>query len=262
MDFPEWWAGLDSELRPMLMQRFREGPPSGCTVVEGSTPVVAFGRFLQAKAATISLNPSPHEFDKNSGRFHTLSSLGLSSYQQIEEQHAVTILDLCQTYFEREVQWRWFPPLNQFILDMANKSYATGELCHLDISPWATTSLWRDLSEAQRSKLVSPLDQEILRLFVKNMSFTTLFLNGRTTAESILTDFLDIKYATYTLPASRSVKVYYARTDELFGVKLNRNVEVFGWNFYLQNGVEKEHKNVTIDKYQSLSFQDDNDDMD
>ena len=47
-----------------VSDRVRRPPPDGCSVVFGSTPVVAFGDPSTARAATLGLNPSRVEFTR------------------------------------------------------------------------------------------------------------------------------------------------------------------------------------------------------
>jgi len=45
-------------LDDIILNRLRQSPPKDCSVVPGSTPVIAFGKFRSAKVATIRLNPN------------------------------------------------------------------------------------------------------------------------------------------------------------------------------------------------------------
>ncbi|WNS82205.1 hypothetical protein RRU94_15795 [Domibacillus sp. DTU_2020_1001157_1_SI_ALB_TIR_016] len=90
-------------LEQTLAERLRQEPPENCTVVNGSTPIIAFGRFRSAKVASVSLNPSWAEFEpvRDNNRFHTLKTLGIDSYSEITAEHIKQILDYCERYFER-----------------------------------------------------------------------------------------------------------------------------------------------------------------
>lgn len=103
-------------LDDIILNRLRQSPPKDYSVVPGSTPVIAFGKFRSAKVATISLNPSYHEFDivKGERRFHTLESLAITKYEEINETHKNLVLDYCERYFERPgiVYSDWFDRIN------------------------------------------------------------------------------------------------------------------------------------------------------
>lgn len=254
MEFPQWWLDMEPELKELLVKRFRQGPPPDCTVINGSTPVVAFGEFLTAEVATVSLNPSYREFDPKKGRFHTLSTLGVTAFDQIEEHHVVEILSKCLTYFKRGVTYRWFPPFEKFLERLVGSGFNTGLACHLDISPWATETLWGDLNPDQQGALVGTLDQQILCSLVKNFHYNRIFLNGVTTSTSILKSFFQVEYEVHSLPANKKAEVYYCCTKKLFGIELDRVIEVFGWNFYLQRSSgEHDRMNAVIDWYKQHS---------
>lgn len=59
---------MHEELREVMIDRLMQHPPDGCTVVPGSTPVFGFGRILNARVASVSLNPSHREFDDVNGQ--------------------------------------------------------------------------------------------------------------------------------------------------------------------------------------------------
>lgn len=131
-------------LNEKILNRLQQSAPENCTIVPGSTPVIAFGRFRTALIATISLNPSYKEFDLVDGknRFHTLDSLGLHSYADIKAEHREQILDYCERYFERDVVYKdWFNRISTFIKNSTGYDYYEGTACHLDLSQWATNDI-------------------------------------------------------------------------------------------------------------------------
>jgi hypothetical protein len=64
-------------------------------VIKWGAPVPSFGDLSSSFVATVGLNPSNREFVDDSGqelcdserRFHTLHSLGLSSWSDVDARH-------------------------------------------------------------------------------------------------------------------------------------------------------------------------------
>jgi len=238
--------GLDE----MILGRLRQTPPENCTVVPGSTAVIAFGRFRTARVATVSLNPSYMEFKLVGGerRFHTLDSLGIRRYEDFDEASRDRLLDYCERYFERPQIYYdgWFDRVERFIQSSLNVSYFDGSACHLDISQWATEEVWNNLTPQQQSHLASHADLELVRELITQGPYTTILLNGAKTASRVLTT-LKIDYQTERLRNTHTdasgkkkykVEVYCARIKELLGKPLEREVRVIGWNFYIKYAAE------------------------
>jgi hypothetical protein len=221
----------------IIMNRLKQEPPKGCTVVEGSTAVIAFGKFRSAKLATVSLNPSYREFDLVNGkqRFHNLESLGVIKYDELDEMHKKLILDYCERYFERPgiVYKNWFNSLATLIKETTNFDYYNGTACHLDLSQWATLDIWGKLKPWQRIELLSTGDLELLVEIIKHSQIHTLLLNGKTTSNEIF-KHLKIKPSKITLRLDDKVEGYIAKTDEILGVKMEKTINLVGWNVYLQ----------------------------
>ncbi|MCK2017956.1 hypothetical protein [Peribacillus frigoritolerans] len=246
-------------LEQILAERLREEPPENCTVVKGSIPIIAFGRFRSAKVASVSLNPSWAEFEpvKDNYRFHTLKTLGVDSYSNITDKHVNQIVDYCERYFERYYTTgirkikknplyykSWFNPMEKMMNDIYGVSYLDGSACHLDISQWATNNTWGKLTETQRKAIVGKRDLELLRQQVLNNNYEIILLNGATTSEVFLHQCFNIdNYETVTLQkTTRSkgektitkVEGYYIKVNKLLGEILKKPIKIFGWNDYIQ----------------------------
>lgn len=237
------------DLDKLILKRLQQNPPKNCTVVAKSTPIIAFGKFRTAEVATISLNPSYKEFDIVHGklRFHTLESLGVKSYSDINEEHLDKIIDYCENYFERSIVYRdWFDRITQFINTSTGKDYYDGTACHLDLSQWATEDVWDKLDKSQQKALLGTGDLELLGEIIKNGKFHTLYLNGKTASKEIF-KYLGIKpkrvvlRKTIQTGASRKNKVegYIAITNNIAGFELNRKIKIFGWNTYVKYASEE-----------------------
>jgi hypothetical protein len=162
----------------------RRRPPVEGLVVEGSTPVVAFGDPTLAEVATLGINPSPYEFLNRSGgllagserRLATLESLGADSLEELTDTQVAEVVADCATYFQRLPYKRWFDPLDRLLRETVEASYYDGSACHLDLVQWATDPIWSDLSIQNRPILLddgvphlrAQLQQEHIRLVILN----------------------------------------------------------------------------------------------
>jgi len=183
-------------------------PPSDCGVVRGSTPVVSFGDFTQAKVATIGINPSSKEFMDTSAtgttnqllpegkkRLADYESLGLLSTDPLDDdtaeytlgaEGAKEIWESCRDYFKGpNAYWSWFSDL-ETVLSGASVSYKDSSACHLDISPWATDPIFRDLSNAQQGQLLLG-EADFLEWQIAKSNIGILVINGATVYESLKT---------------------------------------------------------------------------
>ncbi|WP_181347388.1 hypothetical protein [Thalassobacillus sp. CUG 92003] len=225
-----------------ILNRLREEPPEGCSVVPGSTPVIAFGRFKHAEVATISLNPSHREFELVRGqrRFHTLESLGVREHNEITESHALQIQDYCERYFERPgiVYKDWFDRVSDFLKASSGYDYYDGTACHLDLSQWATSEVWGRLTSKQKKSLVSTKD--LLASILSNGNIHTLYLNGKTTSKEIF-KYLKVSpkkvILRNTIQGGKSMlklEGYTADIEKISGTLLNSPIRLIGWNLYLK----------------------------
>jgi hypothetical protein len=164
---------------PMVRRR----PPVEGIVVEGSTPVVAFGSPTLAEVATLGINPSWSEFLNKDGqllagperRLATLESLSADSLEELTDAQVAEVVADCATYFHRR-PYNWFDPLDRLLRDGVEASYHDGSACHLDLVQWATQPIWSDLSRQNQQLLLNDgvphlraqLQQEHIRLVVLN----------------------------------------------------------------------------------------------
>lgn len=236
-------------------------PPKDCGVVYGSTPVVSFGDFTKATIATIGINPSSQEFqDKsNSGTSNELlpqgkkrladaESLGLISDDPYDDDTAEYVLGTngvkeiwegCRDYFKGpNAYWSWFADLEN-ILSELNVSYKDSSACHLDLSPWATDPVFRDLSKSQKEKLLLG-ESDFLEWQIAKSNIKLVLFNGSTVYESLKTlpsfrldSVQEIEYSS----GDRKIK------SELISGHGPGLVRVLGWTFNLQElRVSKDEK--------------------
>ena len=123
---------MHSTLRT-LVGSLADGSLAGTEVIPWASPVPFFGDPLTSVAASLGINPSKHEFLDEAGdelrgefrRLYTLSSLGLSSWQDAEDSHLRQIHEGCIRYFAGNPYDLWFGKLEP-ILNRINLSYYDG----------------------------------------------------------------------------------------------------------------------------------------
>jgi hypothetical protein len=239
-----------------LIDRLDSPGISKTEVIRWGCPVPSFGDLANSRVATLGLNPSNREFVDDSGkelegqsrRFHTLNSLRLKSWAEVDARHLTLILDSCRSYFLGNPYDTWFKKLDQ-IVSAANASFydESCAACHLDLIPYATACKWTDLSPKQRSALLE-ITADTLGLLLRDSPVRVLLLNG----QSVVTKFQEIaglslernEMPDWTLPRELTPVAgfsYSGKVSKLFGISLSHEVLVLGYNHNLQSsfGVTK-----------------------
>ena len=234
-----------------LIDRLDSGLISGTEVISWGCPVPSFGDPSHSRIATLGINPSNREFVDELGRelqgiarrFHTLESLGLTSWSAADARHLDLILDSCHLYFDRNPYDNWFKRLNA-VLSGANVSYYDypATACHFDLIPFATRRKWSDLTARQQSELLS-IAGDTLGMILRDSQIRILILNGRTVVKGFeLASGLELRselMAGWTLARKTERDVpgvaFRGMVDVLAGVRLGRQVMVIGYNHNLQS---------------------------
>jgi len=224
---------------------------SRTTVIKWSSPVPCFGDPSTSCLATLGLNPSNREFVDESGRelqgsfrrFHTLTSLGLSSWSDVDARHLRLIIETCRSYFLGNPYDRWFRRLDEVISGTKVSYYgASRGACHLDLIPYATSRKWTELTPRQRSALLR-VATDTFGLLLRDSAVRILILNGT----AVVHRFQDIagvrlerrEMRTWSL-RRRSVPdvrgfAFTGVVDNLSGIPLGRQILVLGFNHNLQS---------------------------
>ena len=211
----------------------------------------SFADVSTSHVATLGLNPSNREFVDESGeelegasrRFHTLTSLGLKSWAEVDARHLDMILESCRAYFHHNPYDRWFRKLDQVISGTKASYYGgTYGACHLDLIPYATARKWTELTPGQRASLLT-VAGDTLALLLRDSPVQMLILNGR----SVVQQFEEVTGAslesqempTWSLPRQSTPAVrgvaYKGVVDALSGIDFGRTVLVLGFNHNLQS---------------------------
>jgi hypothetical protein len=169
-------------------------------------PVFSFGDPLKATVATVSINPSYQEFLTAKGaalapgrqRFAT----PWLSRSPFTAAHVESIQADCNGYFHRighggrrTFYGSWFRPMEALLnLSSRKLSYFSGDVCHLDLSPWASNPVWGGLNAAERYAHLALGVPVLLQQLgfpsgnpaaPRKSSIGKLLLNGKTTTEEV-----------------------------------------------------------------------------
>ena len=240
-----------------LIDRLDSPSLAAATVIQWGSPVPAFGDPSSSSVGTLGINPSNREFVDESGfelvdnlrRFHSLSSLGINSWAEVDARHLRLIIESCRSYFSSNPYDRWFRRLDT-IVTAAGASYYDNskQACHLDLVPYATESKWSDLPISERALLMR-LAGNALGLLLQGASVRTLILNG----SSVVDHFERISDCRlkrrgmpgWALPRRSGADVmgyaYSGVVSAISGIDLGYDLLVLGFNHNIQGsfGVSK-----------------------
>ena len=215
-------------MRDFLIDRVSKAIDKNLNITEGSVPIPFFGDYEKAKSGT-----SDNEFHKKKGgrfvsyrnRLISRNDLNIKDEDTISESNCNIILKSCLKYFNHDPYKSWFDRYDVF-LKCFDISYYNGSVVHLDIVQWATSPVWRGLSNEIKDSLIKQ-DLPFLKKILEDKKFEYIFLNGRTTVDSIKS-FLNIEFEVEktVLFNNRNLTLYYGKYA---------NSKVIGWSNYLQS---------------------------
>lgn len=221
------------------------------SIIKWASPVVSFGDISKSKIATLGINPSNREFVELDGseldgvnrRFHTLSSLGLNNWDNVNEKHIDLILESCNEYFSRNPYDSWFKKLNYLFSETSLSYYFPSfDACHLDLIPFATHEKWSELNQAQRSELLNSFSNTLGNL-ISDSSIEVILLNGQTVVDNFekITNvrFSKKAEADWELKRKNSKGVmgysYEGFVSQIGNINLDRKINVIGYNHNIQS---------------------------
>lgn len=259
-----------------LLDYLDKNQSSELSIMPWASPVLSFGDISRSKIATLGINPSNREFvnieneelKADNRRFHTLSSLGLKKWSDIDEKQLQLILDSYNEYFSRNPYDGWFKKLD-YLMSGSSISYyfPSYEACHLDLIPFATDEKWSSLTLQQQTTLLK-IFGDILGAIINNSSIEILLLNGQTVVNNF-EKISDIEFEKnlqkdWELPRRTVNGVagysYEGFVSSIGGVDLKRKIKVLGYNHNIQSsfGVSsevlasiREWVNINIDSYET-----------
>lgn len=235
----------------ILIEKLNDPKLKKSDVITWGSPIISFGNLSNSRIATLGLNPSNKEFVNNKGeeltgnhrRFHTLKSLDIKKWSDVEEKHLQLIYELCEEYFFRNPYVGWFKKLDYLISGTLMSYYfPSGKVCHLDLIPYATESKWTNLSTEQK-KLLFKISGDALGVILKHSPIQILVLNGQSVVNTLekvtKIEFKKTHMPKWTLPRKLTVGVagysYTGIIDSIGEIKLKQNITVLGYNHNIQS---------------------------
>ena len=234
-----------------LINRMDSDEVMGADIIPWSCPVPAFGDLTNPRLATLGINPSYREFVDQLGeelkgefrRFHTLESLGLETWAEVDARHLDLVLDTFRSYFSGNPYNAWFKKLD-FAISGANASFydSPSTACHLDLIPFATIRKWTELSTQQRSSLLA-LSGDTLGMILRDSQIRVLVLNGSSVVKGFQS-IADVSLRAEEVPAWKLVRrskadvkgiAYQGVATTVSGIRLGRQLTVLGFNHNLQS---------------------------
>jgi len=250
-----------NDILSTLIKKINSPELSSSNIIKWSTPIPSFGDISTSTVATLGLNPSNREFVDSCGdelhgkerRFHTLGSLGLNNWDNINNQHIDLIDKSCREYFFNNPYDTWFKSLDILMSDLGvsyyNKDMPTA--CHLDLVPYATIKKWGRLTTSQQHQLLT-FSSSSLATILHNTPICLLILNGA----SVINGLNSVSTITLTktempsweLPRKNGNNIkgyaYKGELNNLLGRKFKKKILVLGFNHNIQSsfGVTNEVK--------------------
>lgn len=241
----------------ILIGRLNDSIISESNVISWGCPIPSFGNISLSRIATIGLNPSNREFVDEKGnelygngrRFETLNSLGLRTWSDAKDRDLKLILKSCEEYFHRNPYNGWFKKLDHLISGTSISYYfPSGQACHLDLIPYATSKKWTELSKKQQANLIINTS-DTLGLLLTNSRIELLILNGSTVVynlEKISKVKFEKQYVSDWNLSRKTGKVegyaFEGFINKVGGLFLNRSIKILGYNHNIQSsfGVTKQ----------------------
>jgi hypothetical protein len=223
------------EIQERLVKRSMLAYPPNAPIVQGSTPVVAFGDCTTARVATLGINPSYEEFQDSTGqilkgngkRLVDHETLGGDFRLGLSESQAEKVVAGCSTYFSKR-PFDWFDEIERVVLKPNGVNYRSGEACHLDVIQWATNPIWSKIPNQKECSSLLESDSEFLKFQITSQGYDFIFLNGNTVIKQIKSlNLVKLRHSGFT-PFGHGL-----RRSQLWLGELG-NTKFIGWNLNIQ----------------------------
>ena len=241
-------------MKKLLIDRILKAPPISKYITPGSTPVVAFGDPIRAEIATVGINPSSREFLDAKGKLLTgsdrrladFNSLGIKSLSELNSQLAERVLEDSNDYFQKEETiYKWFEPLEKYVLSPLGSSFRDYSATHLDLVQWSTAPVWGAIKDKTARAALIEDDIRFLWDLLRQGSFSKVLLNGRTVVDALKKFGVVEIEQVGTTPIGKS-----GMTSALWsGVISGTNVPCLGWNLNLQHYRTTEDNRAALSKW-------------
>jgi len=234
-----------------LLKNIEKTEYQNLDIIRWGSPIMSFGSINNSKIATLGINPSNREFvdskgielTENERRFHTLNSLNLKKWKDAKSDDIEKINMLCEEYFFRNPYDGWFKKLD-YIISGSSMSYyfPSGQACHLDLIPYATSKKWSDLTKYQKNTLLE-LCSDFLAKLLKGSEIKVIVLNGQTVVENLSklsnrsfakTEMEDWSLNRKTVDNIKGFS-YVGYIDKIGNMSLGKKIKILGYNHNIQS---------------------------
>lgn len=234
-------------------------------IISWGMPIPYFGNINNSQIASLGINPSNREFVDVNGkelsgdkrRFHTLKSLRINSWEELNDYHIDLMINSCINYFCNNPYDRWFKEIDlllsgtSFSYYTRNVSSCVNNACHLDLIPFATIDKWGYLSENEKNFLLN-YSGDVLGVLLRDSPIKYMLLNGKSVIDNF-SKISDVNFqlenmSNWALPRKNKKFVsgvsYIGTAKTVSGVDLGKEIKVLGYNHNIQSsfGVTKKVK--------------------
>jgi hypothetical protein len=181
-------------LKTKLMERLRRS--GSASTVPRSLPVLFFGDLLNARIATVGLNPSRQEYLDRKGvelngqkrRFETLASLNATDRASLTDEQCELAIDTMRRYFApNKPVYAWFRGLSR-VVEGFGYSFQERTAAHLDLVQESTDPLWSELIARDKSEGTALLASDLcfLRWQIEAHALRALICTSRTVLDQVV----------------------------------------------------------------------------
>jgi hypothetical protein len=96
------------------------------------------------------------------------------------------VLEESNSYFRRDESiYKWFEPLQTYVLDPVKASFRDSTAAHLDLVQWSTAPVWGAIKDTKARDLLIQDDIRFLGEMLKAASYKVVFMNGSTVVKTL-----------------------------------------------------------------------------
>lgn len=215
--------------------------------VRGSLPVLFFGDLLNARVATVGLNPSLREYRDRRGlelaglkrRFETLASLKATDRTTLSVEQCRRAVETMRGYFDaHRPVYEWFAGPCRVVYGLGY-SFRDRTAAHLDLIQESTDPVWGEIMKHRSSVAANLLcaDLPFLRWQIETFPLAGILCTSRTVLDNVI-ELTSAKVIETGDTAGRHWTVAVTQVRD-------RSVAIAGWNIPLARAPGLTHEQQT-----------------
>ena len=176
-------------------------------------------------------------------RLADFRSLGIKNQREMSLEHAEVVLENSNGYFKKDqTVYKWFEPLETYVLEPVGASFRDSSATHLDLVQWSTAPVWGAIKDKSAREVLIRDDIRFLGELLRAGSFKILFLNGSTVVKTMVKfGLVEIEQQGFT-PIGKA-----GRKSSLWtGRVIDTETLCIGWNLNLQHYQTTESNRDTL----------------